>query len=57
MTQEELALPFRLLKYCDGDLPKCGPFEEELPAAAYDMGTLSNNGTNLDQRNTDSLLS
>ena len=55
--QEELALTFRLLKYCDGDLPKCRPFEEALPAAASEMDTLRNNGTKLDQRNIDSLLS
>ena len=57
VTQEELALPFRLLKYCDGDLPKCGPFEEALPAAASEMDTLRNNGTKLDHKNIDSLLS
>ena len=55
--QEELALTFRLLKYCDGDLPKCGPFEEALPASASDIDTLRNNGTKLDHSNTNILLS
>ena len=57
VTQDKLALPFWLLKYCDGDLPKFGLFEEVLPAAAYEMDTLINNGINLDQRNIDRLLS
>ena len=45
-----------MLKYCDGDLTKCGKFEEALPAAAYDMDTLRNNGTNINQRNINILL-
>ena len=57
VTQEEFALPFRLLKYCDGDLPKFGPSEEVLSAAASEMDTLRNNGTNIYQRNIYSLLS
>ena len=56
MTQEELALP-RMLKYCDGDLPKYRPFEEALTAAASDMDTLKNNGTNIYQETIYSLLS
>ena len=57
VTQEELALPFWLLKYCDGDLSKWGTFEEALRAAASEMDILSNNGTKLDQRNIIILLS
>ena len=57
VTQEELALPFWMLIYCGGDLPKYGLFEESLPAAASEMDTLRNNGKNIDQRNIDSLLS
>ena len=57
MGEEKLALPFRLLKYCDGDLPKCGPSKEALPADASDMDTLRNNDTQIDQRSIDSLLS
>ena len=45
------------MEYCDEVLSKCGPFEEALPAAASEMDTLRNNGTKLDQRNIDSLLS
>ena len=56
MTQEELALTFWLLKYCDGDLPKCRPSEEALPEAAFEMDKLRNNGTKLYQRNIDSLI-
>ena len=56
-TQEELALPFQLLKCCNVNLPKCGPFEEALPEAASEMDTLRNNGTNIDQRTIGSLLS
>ena len=50
-------LPFFLLKYCNGDLPKCGLLEDALPAAASEMNTLKNNGKNIDQRNIDILLS
>ena len=57
VMQEELALPFWLLKYCDGDLHKYGPFEEALPAAASERDTLSNNGTKIYHRNIDSLVS
>ena len=57
VTEEELALPFWLLKYCDGELPKCGPFEEALTAAVYEMDKLRNNGTNLDQRSINIFLS
>ena len=57
VTQEELALPSWLLKYCDRDLPKCGTFKEALLAAASDMDTLRNNGTKLYQRNVNILLS
>ena len=56
MTQEELSLPFRLLKYCDGDLPKCGLFREALLSAASEMDTLRNNGTNIDHNNIDIFL-
>ena len=57
VMQEELALPFRLLKYCNVDLSKCKPFEEALSEAASDMDTLRSNYTKMDQRNIDSLLS
>ena len=57
VAQEELALPFWLLKYCDRDLPKCGTFEEALLEAASDMDTLRNNCTKLYQRNINILLS
>ena len=57
VMQEELALTFRLLKYCDGDLPKCRPFEEALPATASEIDTLRNNGTKLDHSNINILLS
>ena len=57
MAQEELALLFRLLKYSNGDLPKCGPFKEALPAPTSDMYTLINIGTKIDHRNIYSLLS
>ena len=57
VTQEELALPFWLLKYCDGDLPKCGPSKEALPEAVSEMDILRNNGTKIDHRNIDILLS
>ena len=57
MAQEELVILFWLLKYCNGDLTKCVPFEEALPAAASEMDTLGNIGAKLDQRNIDSLLS
>ena len=57
MTQEELALPFWLLKYCNGDLPKCRSFKEALPAAISDMDILINIGTKLDQSNINSPLS
>ena len=56
VTEEELALPFQLLKFFDGDLTKCRLFGEALPAAASDMDKLRNNGTKLDQRNIYSLL-
>ena len=57
MAQEELALLFRMLKYSNGDLPKCGPFKEALPAPTSDMYTLINIGTKIDHRNIYSLLS
>ena len=45
-----------MLKYCDGDLPKCGMSKEAPPASASNMDTLRNNGTKIDQRNIDSLI-
>ena len=57
VTQEELALPFWLFKYCNGDVTKYRLFKEVLPATVYEMSKLRNNGTKLDQRNINSLLS
>ena len=57
VMQKELVLPFWLLEYFDGDLPKCGLFEEVLPEDASEMDTLRNNGTNLYHRNIYSILS
>ena len=56
-TQEELAILFWLLNYCNGDLTECGSFKEALPAAASDMDTLSNNCKKLDHREFNSLIS
>ena len=57
VTQEDLALPLRLLKYRDRDLPKCGLSKKVLPEDASEMDTLGNNGIKLEKRNNYSLLS
>ena len=46
-----------MLKYCGGDLPKCGLFKEALTEAVSEMDILRNNSTELDNRNIDSLQS
>ena len=56
VLQEELVRPFWMLEYCNGDLPKSGTFKEALPATAYEMDTLRNNGTNLYHFNINILL-
>ena len=56
-TRENLRFRFGSWDIANGKLTKYGPFEEALWAAVSEMDTLSNNGTKIDQRNIDILLS